>query len=238
MARMTPAARREEIINATVAVMLRKGIAATTARDVADQMGTSSGLIHHYVTSMDDLLAAAFDRAAGQDLEVTRRAMSGVTGPVPRLATFFATYARAEQTWAFQLWLDAWAEAARRPALQATSRRLNVAWQRLLADTVREGVASAQMACTDPEGAAWRMVCLLDGLALQVVAHSGAIDRHNVIAWSLRYAESELGLPPGALGVAPDDALAPPEPTGAPASRTAPPRTRPRTVGLLPDDAP
>jgi AcrR family transcriptional regulator len=207
MTRMTPQQRREEIINATVTVMLRKGIAATTARDVAEQMGTSSGLIHHYFTSMDDLLAAAFDRAAGQDLEVTRTAMAAVGAPVARLATFFGTYARAEQTWAFQLWLDAWAEACRRPAVQVTSRRLNVAWQRLLADTIRAGVASGDVSCTDPEATAWRILCLLDGLALQVVAHAGAIDRHHVIAWSLVYAEGELGLAPGALGAAPEDAL-------------------------------
>jgi AcrR family transcriptional regulator len=209
MTRMTPAQRREEIVNATVTVMLRKGIAATTARDVAEQMGTSSGLIHHYFMSMDDLLAAAFDRAAGQDLDVTRTAMAAVGAPVARLATFFGTYARAEQAWAFQLWLDAWAEAARRPAVQVTSRRLNGAWQRLLADTIRAGVAAGEVSCTDPEATAWRILCLLDGLALQVVAHAGAIDRHHVIGWSLVYAESELGLAPGALGAAPEDALAP-----------------------------
>jgi AcrR family transcriptional regulator len=208
MTRMTPEQRREEIINATVIVMLRKGIAGATARDVAEQMGTSSGLIHHYFSSMDDLLAAAFDRAAGQDLDVTRTAMAAVDGPVARLATFFGTYARAEQTWAFQLWLDAWAEAARRPAVQATSRRLNVAWQRLLADTIHAGVASGEMTCADAEGAAWRILCLLDGLALQVVAHAGSIERHHVVGWSLVYAEGELGLVPGALGVAPDDVLA------------------------------
>ena len=39
------------------------------------------------------------------------------------LAAFFRTYAPADADWAFQLWLDAWAEAARRPAIQATSRR-------------------------------------------------------------------------------------------------------------------
>ena len=209
MTRMTPAQRREEIVNATVTVMLRKGIAGTTARDVAEQMGTSSGLIHHYFMSMDDLLAAAFDRAAGQDLDVTRTAMATVAAPVARLGTFFATYARAEQTWAFQLWLDAWAEASRRPAVQVTSRRLNVAWQRLLADTIRAGVAAGEVSCTDPEATAWRILCLLDGLALQVVAHAGAIDRHHVIGWSLVYAERELGLAPGALGAAPEDALAP-----------------------------
>jgi AcrR family transcriptional regulator len=199
MARMTPKERREAIIEATVSVMLGKGMAATTVRDVADRMGTSSGLIHHYFVSMDDLLAAAFDRAAGQDLDLTRTAMARSGRPLERLGTFFATYARAEQTWAFQLWLDAWAEAARRPAVRATSQRLNVAWQRLLADTIRDGVASAELTCSDPEGAAWRILSLLDGLALQVVAHDQAIERHNVVAWSVAYAESELGLPPGEI---------------------------------------
>jgi AcrR family transcriptional regulator len=209
MARMTPVQRREEIINATVSVMLRKGMAATTARDVADRMGTSSGLIHHYFSSMDDLLAAAFDRAAGQDLEVTRNAMAGSGSPLERLATFFATYTRAEQTWAFQLWLDAWAEASRRPTVRATSQRLNVAWQRLLADTINDGVASGQMTCTDAEGAAWRILSLLDGLALQVVAHSGAIDGRFVTVWSVDFAEAELGLAPGSLApVTPLDLLA------------------------------
>ncbi len=116
MARMNPVERRDNIVDAALSVMLRKGMAATTVRDVADEMGTSSGLIHHYFTSMDDLLAAAFDRAASQDLNVTRDAMTQGVDPVKRLAIFFATYARAEQDWAFQLWLDAWAEASRRPA--------------------------------------------------------------------------------------------------------------------------
>src|SRR5215213_776518 len=117
MPRMRPADRRQAIIDATLAVMLRKGMAATTVRDVAQEMGTSSGLIHHYVESMDELLADAFDRAAMQDLQVTRDAMAEGTSPLERLRIFFATYARAEQDWAFQLWLDAWAEAARRPAV-------------------------------------------------------------------------------------------------------------------------
>ena len=127
MTRMSPADRLDVIIDAALAVMLRKGMASTTVRDVAEEMGTSSGLIHHYVASMDELLAAAFERAAGQDLVATRAAMaagaagsagsagaaSAEWGPVQRLARFFDGYARADQDWAFQLWLDAWAEAAR-----------------------------------------------------------------------------------------------------------------------------
>jgi AcrR family transcriptional regulator len=196
---MNPQDRREAIIDAALAVMLRKGIAATTVRDVAQQMGTSSGLIHHYFESMDDLLAAAFDRAAGQDLELAVTAMRGGATPLDRLRLFFATYARAEQDWAFQLWLDAWAEAARRPAVQKTSQRLNVAWQELLVDVIEEGVADGSMSCADPQAAAWRILSLLDGLSLQAVAHRVDIDRFAVIEWSAAMAESELALPPRSL---------------------------------------
>ncbi len=198
MARLTPAQRRSAIVDATVDVMLRRGMAATV-RDVAEQMGTSSGLIHYYFASMDDLLAAAFEQAASRDLHTTRDAMARCDGAVSQLRTFFATYARAEQDWAFQLWLDAWAEAARRPAVRETSERLNVAWQRLLADTVRAGVAEGVLSCADPDAAAWRMLSLLDGLALQTVAHRDVIDRQAVVSWSVAYAERELGLTRDAL---------------------------------------
>ena len=69
---MSPDQRREAIVDAALAVARRKGLGATTVRDVAAEMGTSSGLIHHYFDSMDDVLAAAFERVAGEDLAVGR----------------------------------------------------------------------------------------------------------------------------------------------------------------------
>jgi AcrR family transcriptional regulator len=199
--RMSPTERREAIVDATLAVMLRQGMAATTARDVAHEMGTSGGLIHHYFASMDELHAAAFERAAVQGLEATQEALAGLTSddPVGRVQTFFATYVRAEQDWAFQLWLDAWSEASRRPVVREVSQRLNVAWQQLLAGEIRGGVAAGSFRCGDPDAAAWRILSLLDGLALQTVAHRLDLDREAVVAWSVAYAETELGLEPGAL---------------------------------------
>ena len=196
---MTPSRRREAIIAATLRVMVVKGLASTTVRDVAQQMGTSSGLIHHYFASMDDLLAAAFEVAAGEDLENLRTAMAAGDGARARLRIFFGNYTRADQDWAFQLWLDAWAEAGRRPAVRATSQRLNVAWQQLLVDSIRAGIAEGVLVCVDPEAAGWRILSLLDGLALQAVAHRVAIDREDVVRWSIAHAECELGLSAGML---------------------------------------
>src|SRR5262245_22991264 len=163
---MSPLERREAIVDAALTVMLRRGMAATTVRDVAAEMGTSSGLIHHYFASMDELLAAAFERAAGEGLDATAEAIRGVDGPVEQLVAFFATYVRAEQDWAFQLWLDAWAEASRRPVIRETSQRLNVAWQQILVALIVDGVELGDFRCDDPGAAAWRILSLLDGLAL------------------------------------------------------------------------
>jgi len=199
MARMSPAARRATILDATLAVMARKGIAGTTVRDIAAEMGTSSGLIHHYVASMDELLAEAFEQVADADLAVTVGEMAAAGSPAERLAMFLASYSRADNDAAFQMWLDAWAEASRRPVLREVSMRLNIAWQELLASTIRDGVDVGSMVCADPDATAWRIVSLLDGLSLQVVAHGDSIDRRVVHEWGAAYAETELSLAPGSL---------------------------------------
>lgn len=199
MPRMSPAERRDAIIGAALTVALRKGFGSTTVRDVATELGCSSGLIHHYFDSMDDVLAAAFERSAGHDLALVQIAMAATDDPVDKLTAFFGSYARGDQDWAFQLWLDAWAEASRRPALGATSRRLNVAWQRLLESAIVAGVNAGTFRCPDPDAAAWRMVSLLDGLALQAVAHGSVVPRDLSLEWSIAATEDELGLTRGSL---------------------------------------
>src|SRR5215207_9130728 len=199
MARLTPTERRDRIIDAALAVARRNGLAATTVRDVAAEMGSSSGLIHHYFDSMDDVLAEVFERVAAQDLEQSQAEMAAAPDPLAAVATFIRTYAPIDRDWSFQLWLDAWAEAARRPRLQAASRRLNLAWVELLEETIRTGVEAGRFACPDPAGAAWRILSVLDGLALQIVAHPSVIARGDVERWGAAVAERELGLAAGAL---------------------------------------
>ena len=44
---------------------------------------------------------------------------------------------------------------------------------------------------------------MLDGLALQVVAHGTTVRRPDVAGWAATAAELELGLAPGALALTP-----------------------------------
>jgi AcrR family transcriptional regulator len=164
-------------------------------------MGTSSGLIHHYFDSMDEVLATAFERVAREDLEETEVLLDQAHDPRSVVRAFLASYAPVGDDWAFQLWLDAWAEAARRPLLREASSRLNLAWAAVLERAIRAGVADGTFRCDDPHGAAWRILSLVDGLALQVVAHLTTIDRADMLAWAATAAERELDLAAGALAV-------------------------------------
>ena len=198
MARMSPTERRAAIVDAAIAVASRKGLASTTVRDVAAEMGTSSGLIHHYFDSMDEVLAAAFEKVAGVDLSETEAMLEG-GDPRTMLAGFLRSYAPVGEDWAFQLWLDAWAEAARRPVLRAVSSRLNLGWAALIERAIRAGVAEGTFRSEDPSAAAWRILSVIDGLALQVVAHATIVDRREMLAWAATAAERELALPAGTL---------------------------------------
>lgn len=192
MARLAPDDRRQAIVAATLAVARRQGLGNTTVRDVAAEMGTSSGLIHHYFESMDDVLAAAFEQAAGADLARARERIDSAADPPARLERFIDSYAPAEPDWTMQLWLDAWSEAARRPALQRVSRALNREWQALVRSIVEAGVESGDFASDDPDATAWRLLSLLDGLTLQVVAHDALITRTQVVEWARQAARREL----------------------------------------------
>jgi len=196
---MTAEDRRGAIIDAALAVALRKGLSRTTVRDVAAEMSSSSGLVHHYFDSMEEVLAAAFREVADADLAATRAAMARFDTPTGRLSAFFASYAATEDDHAFQLWLDAWSEAGRNPAIRETSRALNIEWQRLLHDVVADGIAAGEFRDVDADAAAWTTLSLLDGLSLQVVAHRTVIDRKKAVRWAANSTERDLGLPLGTL---------------------------------------
>ena len=202
MKRMAPDVRRQAIIDATLTVAIRNGLSATTVRDVAAEMGTSSGLIHHYFDSMDEVLAAAFRQVGDAGLEATRTQIATSGTPTDSLAVFFATYTTAESDWTFQLWLDAWSEAGRNPAIRSVSRELNIAWQQILRDIISAGIDAGEFVPVDVDVTAWKALSLLDGLALQVVAHRTVINRQEAIMWASHTTERDLGLDIGRLTTA------------------------------------
>jgi AcrR family transcriptional regulator len=187
--------RRRDFVDAAIAVMQRKGLLETTSRDIAAQARVSVGLLHHYFDSHDALLAEAFEEVATADLERVQRDVAQVDDPAERLNLLVEVFAPADDDWQYQVWLDVWSAAAHHPALLDASRQVNDRWQAFMAGLFRDGVERGVFHCADPEAAAWRVLALLDGMAIQTVAGQTRMPRDQLHDWVRTAARAEAGLP-------------------------------------------
>lgn len=187
--------RRQDLIEAAIAVMRRKGMGEATSRDVTTAAGVSAGLVHHYFESFDDLLATAFEVVADADLGRVREALADIVDPEERLDRLIEVFAPEDDDWQYQVWLDVWSVSARHPTLLRAAQRSNAEWQEFMADLFSDGIATGAFHCRDAEAAAWRVLALLDGMALQTVAQQTTMSRSLLHGWVRDAARAEAGLP-------------------------------------------
>jgi AcrR family transcriptional regulator len=199
--------RREEILRATCREVIARGFASTRVRDVADALGVSSGLVFYHFTSKEKLLGEAFRFAAEETLDGLAATATGAGSALQRLDRILRLYFPAGSSEAWALWIDAWGQALRDPELAEISRLLDLRWKQTIAEVIREGVAAGELTCPDPDGTAWRLTALLDGLGVQVTVHK-AVPNGRLLDWVRAAAATELGLDPDALARAERDGVA------------------------------
>jgi len=185
--------RRIQILEAACTVMGKQGIAATRVGDVAKYLGISTGLVHYHFDTKDELLAAAFRHAAEKELSALRLLMD--TGGTPRelLDIAINNFFPASGFSSWRLWIEGWAVALRSESFRRTVMELDEAWVEVLADTLTDGVASGDFACVNPQDSAWRLACLIEGLAIQLVAHGGVINDVETRRLVADAVEAEIG---------------------------------------------
>ena len=193
---LTVEQRRAEILEATRRVVLERGFGHTRIADVAAELGVSTGLIHYHFASKDELLAETLRDTAAADIRRLEESVAGHGGgSVERIDRVLQEYLPSEerdQSWV--LWIDAWGDALRSPRLREISEELDTAWARVLETVIREGVDAGELTCTDPEAAAWRLACLMDGLGVQLTLHTGTMTHAAMLDHVRVAAARELGI--------------------------------------------
>jgi len=187
--------RRTEILETTCQVVIERGFAATRVADVATRLGVSTGLIHYHFESKDHLLAEAFQFAASADLNRVSVEIGSADSPLAKLDRLFSLYSGGEAEAGWMLWIDGWGEALRSTAVKKISQDLDLRWKAALESVIRQGLADGSFRCSDPDGAAWRLAALLDGLGVQVTVHEGLISSDQLFEWVRAAACAELDLP-------------------------------------------
>lgn len=189
--RKLPAERRGELLARAVEISQAEGLSAVTLRRVAADLGVTPGLVSHYFSSADQLIAAAFRTAATVDLDAARAHVGAAPTPTEGIDALMDYVLGDVSEDASALWLDAWSLGRRNPTLAAEVPALTDAWLALIGDLILAGREAGEFHVADVDAAARRVLILIDGLGAQKVIRDAAADEIKHIARS--YVTSELG---------------------------------------------
>jgi AcrR family transcriptional regulator len=189
--RKMPAERRGELLAKAVEISQAEGLSAVTLRRVATDLGVTPGLVSHYFSSAEQLIAAAFRSAADADLDAARARVAAAPTPTVAIDTLMDYVLGDVSEEASSLWLDAWSLGRRNPTLAAEVPALTEAWLDLIGGVILAGRDAGEFHVTEVEASARRMLILIDGLGAQKVIRDAADDEIKHIARS--YVASELG---------------------------------------------
>lgn len=171
------AARREALLEAVLKIVAEVGADAVTHRRVAEVAGLPLASTTYWFDSKEHLLTAALELAADRDIarlqEFVDRDLPDDADPIalavaaivePCETSLQATRGSLVATYALLL------EAARRPALQAVTRRWTDAYLGALEDLMRQTTSA------HPRGDAELLLAAADGLLIEQLASGDTTD--------------------------------------------------------------
>lgn len=190
--RKLPAERRGELLAKAVEISAAEGLSAVTLRRVAADLGVTPGLVSHYFSSAEQLIIAAFKKAALADFAEAQSRVAAADSPIAKVDALIDYVLDESSDDASALWLEAWGLGRRNPALAAEANALTDQWLAWLADIVRSGAESGEFHVADADVAARRLLTMIDGLGAQMVVRAVPSAEAKHIARS--YFTAELGI--------------------------------------------
>ena len=139
--------RREEIARLAVRVVQREGAEHATVRRIAKVGGFSIGVLTHYFTDKDELIAFAFQWVARESFAELDAALAVATPGLARLRAALGFMVPTAAAPSFmRVWLSLWGGAMRNPALARVHRGYYARWRRYLRRDLGEAVRRREIA--------------------------------------------------------------------------------------------
>ena len=164
----TPAARRQAILEAAIAVFAQHGFDAATTDDIARAAGLSKGGLYWHFKSKDDILAAILVQIFDEELGVLQRLIAAEGAVASRLRQMVAHgVAAAQQLEALlPVVLEFYALAARRSDVRQILQRYYQRYYQLLDQLIEQGFARGEFRHGTAEAAAITLIAQLEGMGL------------------------------------------------------------------------
>ncbi len=182
--------RRQQLVDATMKCIARKGIGSTTLADVAKEAGLSQGIVNLHFDSKDNLLRETL-RSLANDyrLQFDRALERAGPAPADRLLALLrldfkpSVCDRAK----LAVWFAFWGEVKSRPTYRRicdeSDRYYDSVMEKLCGDIIEEGGYDTVSAATATEA----LSSMSNGLWLSNLISPGSWDRHQAMDAVMSY---------------------------------------------------
>ena len=178
-------ARRQQLVDATMKCIARKGIGSTTLSDVAGEAGLSQGIVNLHLKSKDNLLNETLRALASEYREQFDKTLER-SGPQP------ADRLRALMEFDFRpsicnrqklaVWFAFWGEVQSRPTYRRLCDESDSYYDSVVEGLCEELIADGGYEHIDAKLAANALMSMTNGLWLSCLISPQAWDRHEAMA--------------------------------------------------------
>jgi len=182
--------RRQQLIDATIAVVAEHGYSETTVSRVAKEAGLSLGLMHFYFDSKDDLFEETLRYLSDEYDQIWQMAVQHYDGSAPRrlvgmIYAFFDKQVFSHQRLA--VWFAFWADAKLRDRFRASVISVERRYSREITRTVREIAAQEGIDTPQANLVGTSLIAMIDGFWLQYMIDPQSSTRNRAISSCLGF---------------------------------------------------
>jgi AcrR family transcriptional regulator len=167
--RFAPDIRRAMIVDAARRHIVDRGLAATSAREVAKAAGVSIGTLTYHFATMDELLAEVLRSTMRQFEQTIDEQLAKQQSALAALVLLMDAHFSRASVDVGVLWIEFWTRSVREPSLRGTELTFRWSLHSKIVHLLEAGAQAGEFEPPeDPEAVATELVALIDGLMIAV----------------------------------------------------------------------
>lgn len=183
--RLPPVARRRQIVDAARTIIVERGLAATSLRDIARAAEVSIGTVTYHFRGVDEVLSeVVIGESERFYADVVRRADAEPDAWAALRILIEPLFAESDDVRAhWRIWSDYWAVVARRPEVAAAYVDRIHYWEACCTRIIARGITAGQFGRVDPAQTALKLAAYSDGLGTQRAQRAASLTGDIAAAW-------------------------------------------------------
>lgn len=170
--------RRSQLTGAAYKVVAQKGYNDFTIKDIAEEAGLSTGLVHYYFKNKEDLLFKLLKEMNTNLRDNLKKALTDLSEPKDKLMAFCdEAFELVDKEKAyFYVLIDFWAQMNHDNRIRQANVKLFQSYRDEISTIIGEGIAKGVFTAMDVKFTSVVIISLIQGTIIQYVIDNGAFD--------------------------------------------------------------